>query len=368
MSKKDNNANKKTISKPLLIVGVLILIAVFLAYFFARQEPPQDISVSQKELLEYFPMKENVTYEYAMEDSETTAYKTYNSFVGENALQQVFIANSSFSDNVIKLVGDEVKLVHSSDSNFFYNSNLESEWIDDATILKAPLKKGTKWTTYLEEKCEITGVDIDVSVPYGDFKAIEVTSEIDRQGDGEVLHYKVKAYYAKGIGKIKEIQEDNKGNVYSIVLKSYTEDSSEILNINIYYPDETLEELIKFQASVELKTGITGKEIFETVLKSEDAPLLTPNTKINSLDIVWLDNDTFPIIAIDLSKEFILEFDGNLAQEQALLQALTNTLGYYAGIQNVHLTIDGENYSSKNNDIHFGDNQYLQVLAEGATE
>lgn len=100
--------------------------------------------------------------------------------------------------NVYQVSKDSLKIIYSEEvTNEFKGSYLVVEPNKEETVLKEPIKVGTKWTGSSNKTYEITGVNVDVSTPAGNFTTIEVTETTDT--------LTIKNYYAKDIGLVKKI-------------------------------------------------------------------------------------------------------------------------------------------------------------------
>ncbi|MCY6371492.1 hypothetical protein [Clostridium ganghwense] len=97
---------------------------------------------------------------------------------------------------VYEIKENEIRAVYGiGETEIFEESYLNKEPNSNELILKGPIKKGTKWSYNENEFCEITGIDVEVKTPAGNYNTIEITY---KNGD-----YESKQYYAKGIGLVK---------------------------------------------------------------------------------------------------------------------------------------------------------------------
>jgi hypothetical protein len=98
--------------------------------------------------------------------------------------------------SVYKITDEYIRLIYSCEVEIF-DKDYIGESNKNHIILKVPIKIGTKWKNEDNAEYEITGVNVKIHTPSGDYSAIEVTI---RKDDMER-----KKYYVKGIGLVKSI-------------------------------------------------------------------------------------------------------------------------------------------------------------------
>ena len=70
--------------------------------------------------------------------------------------------------------------------------------------------------------------------------------------------------------------------------------------------------------------------------------LMSSNTVINSVGLNTSDGKVY----VDFSQQFVTEMNAGTTKETGVLRSVTDTLGYYYGVDKVIITIDGQPYSS----------------------
>lgn len=199
-----------------------------------------------------------------------------------------------------------------------------------------PLTKGTKWTLSDGRKRYISAVDVKVSTPAGKYKAIEVITK----DKGTIT----RDYYAPKVGLVKRAFGTGDVAVSSTLSKINT-NKQFVQTIDVYYPD-TNEKLHVKSLKLSFRTGdvtrlVLQKALREQAVKESALPLISTNTKINSL---YLGKGN--IVYIDFSKSFVEDMNLGSGFEAAVLQCITNTLGNYYGVKKVYITIEGKPYES----------------------
>jgi hypothetical protein len=301
-------------------------------------EPTDNTKEEPKTLLtiaDYFPFKEDAEYVYEGEGNEYASYVVYTDYINEDSIQLRKNDGGTELVKVLKYEKGELTQVLSREEAY-YRENLIGKTEGEAEILlKEPLKQGTEWTIPGNHKRYISNVAVDITTPSGDYEALEVTTEAE---GGKMVDY-----YAPGVGLVKTVFNGTDYQVTS-TLSKINANTPFKQTIAIYYP--TVEEVIRVEnKEISFRTNdITKIKLEEAVkdIKNEnDRPLISTNTRINSL---YLSKDN--IVNVDFSKELITEMNAGAGYEVLILQSITNTLGDYYGAKEVYITIDGNPYES----------------------
>lgn len=303
----------------------------------------QNVKVEEQSISEYYPFKENTEYKYAGEGNEYAAQDIYVDYIKDNRMQ-LRVKNAGTTavkviektEDIVTLVGVRGETYHKED----LTDMAKSEASD--ILLKAPIKEGNSWNTSSGDKRTITALDKSISTPFGELKALEVTTE------GKDYIYK--DYYAKGLGHVKSVYTDktNKEFVVTTEIKEINENSPITEDIKFFYikPEPTEFSIVYDTREIKIKTNEEVKDYFEKYLKtvpsSELTPLISKNTKINRMK----SDQEKGIAYVDLSREFIDEMNAGSSVESEILTAVANTFGSYFGVREVLLTVGGEPYSS----------------------
>lgn len=302
---------------------------------------PQDKTKDQKEtassnsIKDYYPFKENTKYEYEGKGNEYASYTVWVDYIKDNRIQ--FRKNNGGTEtaNVVEYKNGELKLIFSKEEAYYREDFTSKPSNRDEILLKEPLVKGTAWSLSDGRKRYISNISAEVSVPAGNFKAIEVTTE----GKG----YKELDYYALNIGLIKSMYSAEGMEVVSS-LKSVKPNSSLVQNIKFYYPNINDDKIYFIEKQLSFKTNDITRLSFEKYFKESPSStlgkLLGPNVKLKSL---YLNND---VVYADFSKELLTEMNAGSGYEAMILQSITNTLGSYYNVSKVYITIENNPYES----------------------
>ena len=324
----DNNGNKPPVSKP------------------------QELSVES-----LFPIKENVKYEYEGKGNEFASYNVHIDYTSDTRVQQRINNGGTETVRVFEVKEGKVTRVFSKGEVYYRENNLESNG-EKEIVLQEPIKKGTTWTSGDSGKKTITGIAVDVSVPAGDYKAVEVTTEGPRD--------KTIEYYAPGVGLVKSVWISGEtGDEVSSSLSKIEENVSLVQNMDFFYPNVEEGQYYYKTRQVSFKTNDITRKVLETAYKEPVSgglgKVFSPNTKINSL---YLNQDNR--VYIDLNKAFITEMNAGAGYEGMILQCIANTFGRYYGVQEVILTVDNQPYESGH--ILFKKGDSIPVKGEGAVK
>lgn len=320
------------------------------------EEDEQDEVVDETEdvnqtLADWLPRLDNVVYNYEGIGNEYAEFKWVPQFNQENYYQ---IAKDNGGTTVVEIYeyrDDEIVRVFSRPETYFRDNFMEigaiEEFDENEVVLKQPIEVGTNWSS-TNGAYEITAVDKEITVPAGDYQTIEVTIEQDDSV--------IKRYYAEDVGLVYE-WTDASGLEIESKLATVETDTPEILPLTIYQADDQLMGIDRIDAEIQLNTNdparIALQELFAGEADGfEEIYLFPEGTKINYLFL----NDE-DVVEVDLSEEYISNMNAGSSGESFYLTGLGNTLAAYYGVENVLLTIDGENYEGGH--ILLQDGEYI---------
>jgi hypothetical protein len=329
---------------------ILLFICILVISSCNENSDKQEIVAIKSDVEMYFPFEPNVMYEYDNSLNEAYANTVYSTYIKNNKVQRINLISLGATTEVIEYKNGELKLVYGDNENYLYEDVTGETSNVDVLILKEPLKLGNKWNYTENIVSEITNMEASVSTEVGEFVAMEVTNTAI---DGTKIE---KNYYVKDMGLIKSVSESDNGN-FSRTLVSRKDGVGLTLTAEIYGYDIVNDDVVIEQENIILFTDFDFNKTFETLMKkSEDnkVAILTPNTKINSIDIVREDS----LLIIDLSKDFTKELDMG-SNEMVILKCIANTLGNFYSVDSVSITVDGLNYESEYMELKT--NEYIEV-------
>lgn len=317
------------------------------------QEKPQESSES-KTIKDYYPAVEDVKLTYEGSGNE---YASYTSWVDYKKQDRVQIRTNNGGTETVRVIEykkGQLKVIFSQGETYYREDLTSKPSNTDEILLKEPLVKGTSWSLKDGSKRYISKVNVDVSTPSGNYKAIEVTTE---NKESQTLDY-----YAINVGLVKSIFK-SKGSEVSSTLSKIEKNSALVQNINFYYPNVNDGKIYFVNRKVSFKTNDITKITLEKNLKNlpegELGTVLSKNVKIKSL---YLGKDN--MVYADFSKELIDEMNAGAGYEVMILDCITNTLGDYYGVDKVYITVENKLYSSGH--IIKEKGEYFKVNTEGA--
>ena len=288
----------------------------------------------------YYPFVKDTEYVYEGEGMEYASFHVIVDYYDEASgrIQTRTDNGGTVTAKVIEVKDGELSLIKSI-GEFYYRDNLLATKAGEEAaeiLLMEPLKEGTSWKLPDGSKRYISKTDVKIETKLGSFETIEVTTEYEEST--------IREYYAPNVGMIKSIFNSEDYEVTS-TLSEIKKNKPHTQTLEIFYPgkDEKIhveEKTITFHTN-DVTRFVLEKEIKEELQKEEYLPLITTNTKINSL---YLCEDN--IVYVDFSRDLIAEMNAGAGYEQLILQSITNTLGNYYGAQEVYITVDGKPYES----------------------
>jgi len=329
-----------------LLITSLIFSMVFLSSCISnnvvkpseQNKVPKETKVTNAPLTikDYFSFKENTKYVYEGKGNEYAAYTQFVDYLTEDRVQ--LRSNNGGTEVVKVLENKDGKLTMLlSRPECYYRENLtQSPSSNPEILLKEPLIKGTTWMLSDNRKRYISNVEVEVTVPLGKYKTLEITTE----SNGE----KVLDYYAPNVGLVKTLIVSKEYEVSSSLSK-IDQNVALTQTVAFYYPNIDEDKLYFVNRQLSFNTNDITKTVFEKAFKELPkgnlGRVLSPNAKIKSL---YLNKDN--MVYVDFTKEFVSEMNAGSGYEGMILQSITNTLGTYYGVNKVYITIEGNPYSS----------------------
>ncbi|MDF2511890.1 MAG: sporulation/spore germination protein [Herbinix sp.] len=304
-------------------------------------------------IADYYPMSADTEYVYEGKGNEYASYEQTTDFLdaANQRIQTRTNNGGTETVRVIEIKAGKLEIIKRLNECYYRDNFLSGTASEDSpeVLLMEPLVQGTEWTLSDGRKRYISGVDVPVTTPSGEYTAIEVTTENEDSAS--------KDYYAPQVGLVKSVFQSGDMEVTSS-LKTINTNKAYTKTIDIYYPDID-EKLYPEQTTLTFHTGDETKDILEAAISKKTSkdtylPLASINTKVNSL---YLSEDG--IVRVDFSKELVDDMNAGAGYELLILQGITNTLGNYYQAQKVIITVDNKPYESGH--IMLEEGETLQV-------
>ena len=306
---------------------------------------------------DYFPILENVQYIYQGEGNEYAGYDVFIDYTDDTKIQQRLNNGGTVVSRVIAVTDEQAVCVYRREESYFRENHLnKTDGIQDV-LLMAPIEAGASWGLEDGLKRTITDVSAEVETPSGTYSAVAVETEYDGG--------KTTWYYAKGVGLVKTVSSGEEGYEVLSVLSEIRKETPFVQTVRFYYPNAQDGKIYYKDKELGFKTNeitrLSLEEAYRTDVPDTLHPVLTENTKINSL---YLNDDGS--VYLDLSGEFLTEMNAGSGLEAMILQCVANTFGSYYGTDGIILTVDGSPYTSGHISLTKG--ELLSVNTEGAAE
>ena len=337
---------------------IFVLMLLFFTLGCNKDDGNNNGKTEELKIADYYPILENTRYYYKGEGNEYAEYSKFVDYTLDDRFQERVDNPGTSLAKIYELKDGALKVLFTRGENYYRedylrNPSLVGE-LTEEVLLQEPLEKGNSWTSKDGNKREITGIDVMVKVPYGEFKAIEVTTTDDNGT--------TKDYYAKDVGLIQSKFITGTDEISSS-LEKVMKNTPYTTKVNFYYPNLDKDKYYFVEADVTFNTNDVTREVLESAYRTNYTDsmknqgignVLTTNTKINSLYL-----DKFETVHLDLTKDFITEMNAGAFYESMLLNSLVDTFGAYYGRDKVIITIDEDNYSSGH--IYFEDGEFLKT-------
>ncbi|PRR79818.1 GerMN domain-containing protein [Clostridium vincentii] len=341
---------------------VLFSLVLLLAFLFgctnfdndknSGNDSNSDNEESAQEFLEikdYYPMKENIKYVYEGKGNEYASYNVYIDYTSEGKVQQRVDNGGTVMAKVVELKDGKITRLLSRGEAYYRENLLETKGDEDEVLLMEPLTEGTTWKIKDSRVRTITDTSVDITTPWGSYKAIEVVTE----GSND----KTIDYYAKDVGLVKSVFTSGETEVTSSLSK-IEENVSLTQKISFFYPNVNDDKIYYKDKDISFKTNDITRQVlasaYEELADSSLGKVFSANTEINSL---YLNKDN--MVYIDLNKDFVTEMNAGSGYESMILQSIANTFGKYYNSEKIILTIDNNLYESGHRVMEKG--QYIEV-------
>lgn len=330
--------------KLFLITSLLFALTVLSGCATRDVVPKEDPIINPGEqqvestIKDYFAYQENTKYVYEGKGNEYASYTVFVDYLKGNRVQ---IRSNNGGTETVKVMENnngELTVLLSKGETYYREDLTQSTGLTGKgeILLKEPIKKGTTWTLADNRKRSISNLEVEVTTPSGNYKAVEVTTE----GKDD----KVVDYYAPNIGLVKSVFSSN-GTEVSSTLSKIEKNAPLVQNVKFYFPNINDGKLYSTERKLSFNTNDITKQVFEREFKDQPqgnlGRLIGPNVKIKSL---YLNKDN--MVYIDFTKEFLSEMNAGAGYESMILQSIVNAVGGYYGVEKVYLTVEGNPYSS----------------------
>ncbi|MDE1549421.1 GerMN domain-containing protein [Jeotgalibaca caeni] len=310
-------------------------------------------------ILEYYPFDENVFYSYIGSGNEYASFDRYPQYIEGNKVQWAEKNPGTTMVTVVEYKDGQLTETFSQGETY-YRENMLDKTNENAgrILLKEPLEVGNTWENPSGTTSEITAMDVEVETPLGVFPALEVTTTEENAV--------TKDYYSVGLGLVKEEFTDNTGGtVVSSTLQARDEEVQEMVVVKMFFPDMNAMGIETSDVNVGFSTNNVTREMLTELLRQVpniDYGKLIPDTAtINSL---YLNEDGR--VYVDFSKELVTDLNAGSSGESLILQGIVNTIGYYYGVEEVVLTVEGAPYESGHYSLQEG--EAMKVDMENVAE
>ena len=280
----------------------------------------------QSSVSDYFPVQKNISMSYESPTLPALNQRMFITYTDGDRFQRVIMFNEIAQTEVFEINDGAIKLINSEQQSLVPENMTKLDPVLDILVLAEPLTLGAKWDNGNGGTSEITGINVAVKVPYGEYEAMEVTT-IDTMGRAN------KMYYAKGVGLIKSVYFDAATDrEYAAELADISENVGINMGIGLYSVNE---EGIDFDVSVVYFPFTTDGDLVALLsdaiqIKDGQDGILNGSVKSISVD---RQTDT---MNVDLSKGFT-----GKTEKEALINCLAFTIGKFYDIHSVTFTENG---------------------------
>lgn len=183
--------------------------------------------------LDYFPFAENAYYEYDGGGFALAEMQTFAGYVRNGRMQRRNTVNENYSAQmeIFEYKNGTITMIRADDASYYIEDATYLYATMDVPVLREPIELNNEWRDRHGNRSRITAVNKRITVPYGTFNVIEVTTEVTAVNSVE------KYYFAPGVGLVESRYSINDGPWIISRLKSVTKDHQIEIPAHTVYPD-----------------------------------------------------------------------------------------------------------------------------------
>lgn len=334
----------------------LVILLFILSFLVACgvQSPPDEVTPGDdnneptKTIEDYYPFLANTYLTYEGIGMEFAEKETYFDFIKNGRTQ---IRNHSTGTTVVQILEYQegaLKLYLSREDAYNLLDYTNTDFVKAREILlMEPIEVGTNWELPDGRKREVTGMNVAIETPSGNYEALEVTTE----GNEDT---QTKNYYVEGVGMVLSIFQAGDDEVIT-TLESIEEEANVTYMLRCYYPDFENEKVVYIDFDIPFNTNDKIEPTYTEHLQSSPNESIPPVFNENVTLQSFLYKPEEEIVVVDLSDNFVTEMNVGSGYESLIIQSIVNTVGVNFNVEKVVITLDGTLYSSGHFQLEEGD-------------
>lgn len=198
-------------------------------------------------------------------------------------------------------------------------------------VLKLPIEKGATWVQSDGVAKTIANTNVKIKTPLGHFNAIEVVTKGP--------DFTMTEYYSEKLGCIKKVYSDGKKEECKELI-NYESNKAVKHNITLYLGNKETGKLEAVQQEITIRTNEEPKHFLTDLLsKSIEENYIIPLLTGTMIEAIYIDKDENRLI-VDMNAAYGF-IDYETGTEKLAVMSLVNTIGYYYGVGEVVLTVEG---------------------------
>lgn len=326
------------------ITAILVSALMCLSLISCKKNTPKEAEDTSK-ISYYINSRENTVYIYDGPKERFADWTFFNDYIDEYKVQRRIITSKAICTEVLTFANGEMTMTNGVYQVTDHTDKRNEPDTSDIVLLKEPLSLGASWVRSKAAndgiRTKVTGVDVPVTVPYGTFNALEVTT-VYEEGEASEINY-----YVKDIGLIKTISVS--GGVESVsVLSEIREEQGLAERTPIFFLNNNKDgieyDIIDITYFSNANPSALYLEAAKQFISEKFNKTINENIKINSIK-VEKENSKAIVDFNGYAKEELAKITDVKTQEM-ILQCAANYFGYIYKVENIDITIDGGAYQS----------------------
>jgi len=316
------------------------------------------VSCAGNEVSDFVSFEDNLLLTYEAEGEINMTFQIFNAYTTGSRLQRRImsdVGSGSVWSEVLEIRDNQLVMINAQDTQS-HTSIIANPPHMQEIILAGPIRLGNSWTInpHLEGSAqrEITGINISVTTPAGTFETIEVTT-FHADSNSFLEPPRTREYFAPGIGVVKSISY---GGIPLDSAENFIEEQSTVRLIDIqrgYGLSQTAAIFYDIDGNFPLAqilhlTNNNLSYIYTPLAREALARIFDTEPNEDIIINYAVVNPDANILNLDFSDAFVVEMANTLSyeHERQVLGAIATTFGFLYDVAGVHITVNGQPYSS----------------------
>lgn len=307
-------------------------------------------------IVDYYPFRENTLYIYGGEGNEFAEKQVFFDYIQGNRAQLRVMNPGTVLAQVVEIGDGQLRRSISHEEQYHYENRLDREEEMTDILLMEPLQEGTAWTLVDGMERSITGVNVEIETPMGNYRALEVTTIMGE--DAQQLDY-----YVVNVGHVKSIYKSGEYEILTVI-EGIIQDQPLEQEMTFFYPPVEQEGNIYVERTILIETNEDILQVLEEQMKNPPAQDIRSSLSQNTKIIKITREEEKDLVLVDFNRALLEDMNVGSYGEEQVLQSIVNTFGTNYNVNNVYISVEGKPYQSGHFELREG--EYFTVRMDNS--